>query len=88
MQERGAVRYYQSTHIGCFVTIIIDGAEPVMRIERAAHAQRQRGNVHNFVCGHFFFGFQRNAFVRFFWDGGRFRPFCLASLCRTGYRKE
>ena len=54
--------------------------EPVARIERTAHAQGQWAHVHDLVGWHFF----GRLFVHFF-RLCLIRPFCLASLCRTGY---
>jgi hypothetical protein len=63
--------------------------QPVARIERAAHAQRQRRDIDQFVGGHLLGGLGVDGDAL---DRGRFlslvRPFCLAGGCRTGYRKE
>ena len=74
---------------GHVVVAVIHGIQPILRVEWAAHAQRQRRNVHNLVCRHFFFRFQGlfGFFLRFR-NSSLFCPFCLAILCRTGYRKE
>ena len=76
------------TSSSCQIVTIVDGVKPVLRIEWTAHAQCQRRNIHQLVGRHFFFGFLGLfGFLRLY-DKSLFRPFCLASLCRTGYRKE
>ena len=66
--------------------VAIDGGEPVLRVEGAAHAQRHGSDVHDLVGGHLFLGFCCLDFGSFFMFGvGQVRPFCLASVCRTGY---
>ena len=71
--------------------LCLGGCEPVSRVKRAAHAQRQGRHVNEEVAGQLV-----AACARFrSWHGQRvcvvvclIRPFCLAGLCRTGYRKE
>jgi hypothetical protein len=67
--------------------------EPVSRVEGAAHAQRQRRDVDELVSRHFL----GRRVARWKVDAGNWigsgmlslvRPFCLAGVCRTGYRKE
>ena len=71
------------------------GAQPVTGIERAAHAQRHRRNIDQFVGRHLFGGvfcLDRDTFDIAAGAAGAarslVRPFCLAGGCRTGYRKE
>ena len=79
---------YAVRRSGQIVVAVVHSAQPVLRVERTAHAQGQRRYVHNLVGWHFFFGFKGLfGFLRFS-NNSLFRPFCLASLCRTGYRKE
>ena len=67
--------------------------QPVPGIKGAAHSQRQWGHIQQLVGRHLLARFRHHADVRN--DFGRWecatclvRPFCLAGVCRTGYRKE
>jgi hypothetical protein len=67
----------------------LGGREPVAGVEGAAHAQRQRRDVDQLVRRHLLAGFGRRGTgccTGSPWS--LVRPFCLACLCRTGYRKE
>ena len=63
--------------------------QPIARVEGAAHAQRQGRDVDQLVGGHLFAvvgdAVRRGAAAR---PVSLVRPFCLAGVCRTGYRKE
>jgi len=80
----------------CSITLFsappISGSRPVARVEGAAHAQRLGRDVEQFVSWHFLAGFGQNFNRRVAWGGAGLlslvRPFCLAGVCRTGYRKE
>src|SRR3989344_1118424 len=65
-------------------------AQPVTSVERAAHAQRHRGDIDKLFGRHFFGGIRAdfNALDTLLGAGSLVRPFCLADGCRTGYRKE
>lgn len=67
---------------------VIDCAQPVIRIERTAHAQSHGRYIHDLVGRHFFFGFKGLFGFLLLRNDSLLRPFCLASFCRTGYRKE
>jgi hypothetical protein len=60
--------------------VLSGGGHPITGVERAAHAQGERRDIHQFVGGHDF-----AVFVGLL---GLVGPFPLANFWGTGYRKE